>query len=92
MYGQEGGKIKSLEEIFIGIARHLDIVPAGGGWTHDPFKLTREGDYVYGRGTTDDKEPVLEVLYAMKLLRDSGVRLNKRVRLIMGCNEEAGSR
>ena len=76
----------------VGIAGHLDIVPAGGDWTYDPFALTRKGDYVYGRGTTDDKGPVLEALYAMKLLRDSGIRLNKRVRLIMGCNEETGSR
>lgn len=79
------------EEI-VGIAGHLDIVPVGGDWTYDPFKLTREGDYVYGRGTADDKGPVLEALYAMKLLRDSGVKLNKRVRLIMGCNEETGSK
>ena len=76
----------------VGIAGHLDIVPVGGDWTYDPFKLTREGDYVYGRGTTDDKGPVLEALYAMKLLRESGVKLNKRVRLIMGCNEETGSK
>ena len=76
----------------VGIAGHLDIVPAGGDWTHDPFTLTRDGDYVYGRGTTDDKGPVLEALYAMKLLRDSGMKLNKRVRLIMGCNEETGSK
>ena len=41
----------------VGIAGHLDIVPAGGDWTHDPFTLTRDGDYVYGRGTTDDKGP-----------------------------------
>lgn len=67
----------------VGIAGHLDIVPVGGDWTYDPFKLTREGDHVYGRGTTDDKGPVLEALYAMKLLRDHGVKLNKRVRLIM---------
>ena len=79
------------EEI-VGIAGHLDIVPVGGDWTYDPFSLTRKGDYVYGRGTTDDKGPVLEALYAMKLLRDSGVALNKRVRLIMGCNEETGSK
>ena len=48
----------------VGIAGHLDIVPAGGDWTYDPFALTRKGDYVYGRGTTDDKGPVLEALYA----------------------------
>ena len=79
------------EEI-VGIAGHLDIVPVGGDWSYDPFVLTRKGDYVYGRGTTDDKGPVIEALYAMKLLRDSGVKLNKRVRLIMGCNEETGSK
>ena len=79
-------------EDIIGIAGHLDVVPAGGDWKHEPFRLTREGDYVYGRGTTDDKGPVIEALYAMKLLRDSGVKINKRVRLIMGCNEETGSK
>ena len=31
----------------VGIAGHLDIVPAGGDWTYDPFALTRKGDYVY---------------------------------------------
>lgn len=76
----------------VGIAGHLDIVPVGGDWTYDPFRLTREDDHVYGRGTTDDKGPILEALYAMKLLRDHGVKLNKRVRLIMGCNEETGSK
>ena len=75
----------------VGIAGHLDIVPVGGDWSYNPFELTRKGDYVYGRGTTDDKGPVMEALYAMKLLRDSGVKLNKRVRLIMGCNEKTGS-
>lgn len=79
------------EEI-VGIAGHLDIVPVGGDWSYDPFTLTRDGDYVYGRGTADDKGPVIEALYAMKLLRESGVKLNKRVRLIMGCNEETGSK
>lgn len=79
------------EEI-VGIAGHLDIVPVGGDWSYDPFRLTRDGDCVYGRGTTDDKGPVIEALYAMKLLRESGVELNKRVRLIMGCNEETGSK
>lgn len=76
----------------VGIAGHLDIVPVGGDWSYDPFKLTRDGDCVYGRGTTDDKGPVIEALYAMKLLCESGVELNKRVRLIMGCNEETGSK
>ena len=78
-------------EELIGIAGHLDIVPAGEGWTHDPFRMSREGDLIYGRGVTDDKGPLIQALYAMKLLRDNGVKLNKRVRLIFGCNEENGS-
>ncbi len=79
------------EEI-IGIAGHLDIVPVGDGWTKDPFSLTREGDRIYGRGTTDDKGPVIASLYALKILHDSGKPLNKRIRVIMGTNEETGSR
>lgn len=75
----------------IGIAGHLDIVPAGEDWHYDPFKLTRVEDTVYGRGTTDDKGPMIECLYAAKLLRDNGIALNKRIRLIFGCNEETGS-
>lgn len=79
------------EEI-IGIAGHLDIVPAGDGWTYDPFTMTKVGDRYYGRGTTDDKGPVIASLYAMKLIRDEGTPLNKRIRVIFGCNEETGSR
>jgi len=79
-------------EELVGIAGHLDIVPAGEDWHYDPFKLTREGDMVYGRGTTDDKGPMIECLYAVKLLAENGVPMNKRIRLIFGCNEETGSR
>ena len=76
----------------IGIAGHLDIVPVGDGWSYDPLKVTRVGDRIYGRGTTDDKGPVILALYAMKIIRDAGIPLNKRIRLIMGCNEETGSK
>ena len=76
----------------IGIAAHLDIVPAGDGWDSDPFTLTRKGDKVYGRGVSDDKGAVIASLYAMQAVRDSGIPMNKRVRLLMGCNEESGSK
>ncbi len=75
----------------IGIAAHLDIVPAGEGWDTDPFTLTEKDGWVYGRGVSDDKGAVIATLYAMKLLRESGVKLDKRIRLILGCNEESGS-
>ncbi len=75
----------------LGIVAHLDIVPEGEGWSYDPFTLTRCGNTVYGRGVSDDKGPLIAALYAMKLVKDSGVPLKKRVRLLMGCNEESGS-
>ena len=80
----EGGDI-------IGIAAHLDIVPAGEGWETDPFTVTRVGDTVYGRGVSDDKGAVIASLYAMDRVRKSGVAMKKRVRLLMGCAEETGS-
>ncbi|MBQ7916156.1 MAG: Sapep family Mn(2+)-dependent dipeptidase, partial [Firmicutes bacterium] len=75
----------------IGIAAHLDIVPAGDGWVTDPFTLTEKDGVVYGRGVSDDKGALIASLYAMKLVQESGIPLNKRVRLLMGCDEESGS-
>ncbi len=86
-YAQMG----SGEEI-IGLCAHLDVVPAGEGWNTDPFTLVRQGEKLYGRGVSDDKGAVIASLYAMKLVKESGVPLNKRVRLVMGCNEETGSK
>lgn len=75
----------------IGIVGHLDVVPADEGWETDPFTVVQKGNRLYGRGVSDDKGGVIAGLYAMKLLRDNGVALNKRIRLIMGCAEETGS-
>lgn len=75
----------------IGIVAHLDIVPAGKGWDTDPFTVTRKGDRVYGRGVSDDKGAAVASLYAMKLVKEMGIPMNKRVRLILGTNEETGS-
>ena len=78
-------------EDIIGIVAHLDIVPAGNGWDSDPFTVTRKGDRVYGRGVSDDKGAAIASLYAMKLVREMGVPMKKRVRLLLGTNEETGS-
>lgn len=72
----------------IGILTHVDTVPVGDGWSVNPFDLTIDGDKAYGRGTIDNKGPTLVALYAMRALADSGVILNKRVRLIIGGDEE----
>lgn len=79
-------------EKLIGILAHLDIVPAGEGWDSDPFTMTQKGDFVYGRGVSDDKGGVIAALYALKYLKETNYPFKKRVRLIVGCNEETGSK
>ena len=69
---------------------HLDVVPAGDGWTVEPFALTQKDGNLIGRGVLDDKGPALAALYAMRCVRDAGVELKDTVRLILGCDEETG--
>ena len=76
----------------LGILCHLDVVPAGDGWTVEPFALTQRDGNLIGRGVLDDKGPALAALYAMRCVRDAGVELKDSVRLILGCDEETGMR
>ena len=77
----------------VGIIGHLDIVPADikDGWTTSPFEATVRNGKLYGRGTIDDKGPVVASLYAMKAVAET-CKINKRVRLIVGLNEEKDSK
>ncbi|MGV8906787.1 MAG: Sapep family Mn(2+)-dependent dipeptidase [Acetobacterium sp.] len=74
----------------IAMLTHLDTVAVGSGWTVPPFDLTRKGDKVFGRGAIDDKGPAMVSLYAMKALAEAGLPLGKRIRLIVGGDEEGG--
>ena len=74
-------------EELVGIIGHLDVVPSGTDWTYSPFDATIENNRIYGRGAIDDKGPVIASLYAMKVVMDN-LKINKRVRLILGLNEE----
>lgn len=74
----------------VGILGHLDVVPLGEGWDHDPLKLTEEKGYLFGRGVLDDKGPLLAGYYAMKILKDNNVPLKRKVMLIAGTDEESG--
>ena len=79
------------EEI-CGIIGHLDVVPEGEGWKYPAYCGDIIDGELWGRGTWDDKGPVVISIYAIKALMDNGFKFNKRVRLIFGCNEESGSR
>ena len=72
----------------LGIIAHLDVVPAENDWTFSPFNATIDNNNIYGRGTIDDKGPAIAVLYAMKAVADNYDIKDKRVRLILGLNEE----
>ena len=73
----------------IGILCHIDVVPAGTGWNTEPFTLTERDGRLYGRGSSDDKGPLISALYAMRYLQQSGqIPDDCCLRLIVGANEE----
>ena len=76
-------------EELIGFLGHLDVVPPGDKnlWDSDPFVLTEKDGKLFGRGAQDDKGPVMLSYYLMKQLNEEQT-LNKRIRLIMGTDEE----
>ena len=73
------------------ILAHLDVVPAGDGWTEtEPFSGEIKNGRIYGRGTMDDKGPMVAAIYALAALKDAGFAPSKRIRLLFGTNEETG--
>ena len=73
---------------------HLDVVPVGKGWTHDPWGATVADGFLWGRGTSDDKGPTYAAMWgafaAKAVCEAQGITLSKRIRLIFGCDEESG--
>jgi len=72
----------------IGLVSHLDVVPAGDSWTLPPFDATVRGDFIIGRGASDNKGPALVDLYLLRFLKEAGVPLYHGVRVIYGGAEE----
>ena len=79
-------------EDLLHILAHLDIVGAGDHWDTDPFTLVRDGDLIYGRGTDDDKGPAVAALLAMRCVKELGIELKGNVKLVLGTDEESGSK
>ncbi len=74
----------------VGVLVHLDVVPAGEGWIHPPFSGEVEEGRIYGRGAVDDKGPAIAAMYALKALKEEGIKPSKKIRIIFGCDEESG--
>lgn len=71
---------------------HLDVVPEGdlSKWSVPPYQATIKDGYIFGRGVVDDKGALAVCLYALKSLKDEGFIPSKKIKLILGCDEESG--
>lgn len=78
-------------EELVGILCHVDVVPAGSDWQHPPFGGVVEDGKLFGRGAIDDKGPTMAAWLAMKMVKDAGVQLDRRVRLIIGSMKKLDS-
>jgi succinyl-diaminopimelate desuccinylase len=69
---------------------HFDVVPAGAGWTVDPFGgLVRDGK-IYGRGACDMKAGIAAGVYAAEILRRAGIALPGTIEVSGTVDEESG--
>lgn len=69
---------------------HLDVVPAGRGWSVDPFGGELRDGKIFGRGACDMKAGLAASLYAVEVLRRSGARLGGAVEQSATVDEESG--
>lgn len=77
-------------EDYVAVLGHLDVVPEGDGWIYPPYGAEIHDGKIYGRGTMDDKAPLVAALYGLKAVKDLNLPLSKKVRVIFGTNEETG--
>lgn len=77
-------------EELVGVLGHVDVVPVGDGWTNGPFEPTLRDGKLYARGVADDKGPTIAGYYALKIIKELGLPLSRRVRIIIGSDEESG--
>ncbi len=77
-------------ESLVAVFGHLDVVPVGPGWKHDPFSATIEDGFVYARGAVDDKGPTIAAYFAARAVKECMPDLGVRMRVVFGCDEESG--
>ncbi len=75
---------------YIATVTHLDVVPAGDGWSGDAFELRKKDGWLIGRGVLDDKAASVLCLYAAKFFAQQGLPLRYTLRILLGCSEETG--
>ncbi|HEX8154191.1 MAG TPA: M20/M25/M40 family metallo-hydrolase, partial [Thermoanaerobaculia bacterium] len=93
---RDAGKITEIElpgpagAPVVGLIVHGDVVAVDAdAWSFPPFGGTSDEQFVYGRGSVDDKGPLVQALLAMKALEQSGVARTHTIRLLVGSEEES---
>ena len=69
---------------------HFDVVPAGAGWTVDPFAGIVKDGKIWGRGTCDMKGGIAASVFASEALRRAGVDVPGTIEISGTCDEESG--
>jgi succinyl-diaminopimelate desuccinylase len=69
---------------------HFDVVPAGAGWTVDPFGGDVRDGKIWGRGSCDMKAGIAAAVFAAEAIRRAGVELNGSVEISGTVDEESG--
>lgn len=75
---------------YICIIGHIDVVEEGDGWKYPPYGANIENGNIYARGILDNKGPIISALYALYIIKELGFKLNKKIRIIFGTDEESG--
>ena len=76
----------------LGIITHGDVQPANAAlWRQSPYELdtSSEPGKLIGRGTEDDKGAIVTAMYAMKAIKDKGIKLERRLELMVYLAEES---
>ena len=77
-------------EELVAVMAHLDVVPEGKGWTYPPYGGEIHDGRIYGRGTVDNKGAAVNALYALAAIKNRGIPMKRRVRVLLGLDEERG--
>ena len=77
-------------EELVGVLGHADVVPEGEGWKYPCWGAEIHDGVLWGRGCVDDKGPIIGAIYALKAMKDLGIKTDRRIRVLVGADEESG--
>ncbi len=73
---------------------HYDVVPVATGseknWKHDPFSGAVADDFIWGRGSLDDKNQVIAVMESIEHMISEDIKLDRDIFMVFGFDEEVG--